>query len=100
MIGAGIYPNDIAIINRAKTPVNGSVIVALSNGQRRITLSNFMSITPSLPAETARVRFKTWVKSQWKLCAFPGQISVEINRVTYLSFRACGKLTHKDVCAK
>jgi len=40
-----------------------------------------MSITPSLPAETARVRFKTWVKSQWKLSAFPGQISVEINKL-------------------
>jgi hypothetical protein len=38
-----------------------------------------MSITPSLPAETARVRFKTWVKSQWKLSAFLGQITVEIN---------------------
>ena len=42
-----------------------------------------MSITPSLPAETARVRFKTWVKSQWKLSAFPGQISVEINTLLF-----------------
>ena len=33
MIGAGVYPNDIAVVNRAKTPVNGSVIVALLNGQ-------------------------------------------------------------------
>jgi DNA polymerase V len=33
MIGSGIYPNDIAVVNRAKTPVNGSVIVALLNGQ-------------------------------------------------------------------
>ena len=33
MIGAGIYPNDIAVVNRSKTPVNGSVIVALLNGQ-------------------------------------------------------------------
>jgi len=33
MIGAGIYPNDIAVVNRAKTPVNGSVIVALLNSQ-------------------------------------------------------------------
>ena len=33
MIAAGIYPNDIAVVNRAKTPINGSVIVALLNGQ-------------------------------------------------------------------
>jgi len=45
-----------------------------------------MSITPSLPAETARVRFKTWVKSQWKLSAFPGQISVEINKYAKTTF--------------
>ena len=33
MIGSGIYPNDIAVVNRAKTPVNGSVILGLLDGQ-------------------------------------------------------------------
>ena len=33
MIKAGIYPNDIAVVNRSKTPVNGSTILALLNGQ-------------------------------------------------------------------
>jgi CheY-like chemotaxis protein len=38
-----------------------------------------MSITPVTPAETARGGFKTWVNSQRKFAAPPGQFSVEIN---------------------
>jgi DNA replication protein DnaC len=38
-----------------------------------------MSITPVTPAETARGGFKTWVNSQRKFAAFPGQFSAEIN---------------------
>ncbi|MDH0615684.1 MULTISPECIES: IS66 family insertion sequence element accessory protein TnpB [unclassified Agrobacterium] len=37
-----------------------------------------MSITPLTPSLFARGRV-TWVKSQWKLSAYPGQFSVEIN---------------------
>ena len=33
MTGAGIYPNDIVVVNRARTSVHGSVIVGLLNGQ-------------------------------------------------------------------
>ena len=29
MTGAGILPKDIAIVNRARTPVNGSIVVAI-----------------------------------------------------------------------
>jgi hypothetical protein len=38
-----------------------------------------MSITPLTPSLFARGRV-TWVKSQWKLYAYPGHFSVEINR--------------------
>ena len=33
LIGIGIFPNDIAIVNRAATPVDGSVILALLDGE-------------------------------------------------------------------
>ena len=52
------------------TPIlQGGLLVRgkTSSAQRRITLNNSMPNTPSLPAETAREEFKTWVKSQWKL---------------------------------
>lgn len=29
MTGAGIFPGDIAVVNRARTPVNGSIVVAV-----------------------------------------------------------------------
>ena len=32
MIGAGIFANDIAIVNRAKTPADRSVVLALVDG--------------------------------------------------------------------
>src|SRR5277367_5946160 len=32
MTGAGIFPGDIAVVNRARTPVNGSIILALLDG--------------------------------------------------------------------
>lgn len=32
MTGAGLYPGDIAIINRARRPANGNVILALVDG--------------------------------------------------------------------
>src|SRR5690606_31999952 len=44
----------------------------------RITFSSPMSITPLAPSLFAWGRV-TWVKSQWKLRAYPGHFSVEIN---------------------
>ena len=32
MTGAGIYPGDIAVVDRAREPVNGSIILALLDG--------------------------------------------------------------------
>ena len=32
MTGAGIFPGDIAVVDRARTPVNGNVILALLDG--------------------------------------------------------------------
>ena len=32
MTGAGIFPGDIAVVDRARTPVNGSIILALLDG--------------------------------------------------------------------
>jgi hypothetical protein len=51
--------------------------------QRRITLNNAMSITPSPddnPAQPGE-RVQTWVTSQWKFMPLPGQLSVEINTI-------------------
>jgi DNA polymerase V len=33
MTGAGLFSNDIAIVNRAATPTNGSIILALLDGE-------------------------------------------------------------------
>lgn len=33
MTGAGIFPGDIAVVNRARTPVNGSIVVAIVDGE-------------------------------------------------------------------
>jgi hypothetical protein len=38
-----------------------------------------MSITPLTPAENSQGGFRTWVKSQRKFLALPGQLSAEIN---------------------
>ena len=43
MTGAGIFPNDIAIVNRARNPVNGSIVVAIVDGEftlKRYRLKN------------------------------------------------------------
>jgi DNA polymerase V len=32
MTGIGIFPKDIAVVNRARNPVNGSIVVALVDG--------------------------------------------------------------------
>ena len=32
MTGAGIFPGDIAVVDRARTPVNGSIVLALLDG--------------------------------------------------------------------
>ena len=33
MTGAGIFPGDIAVVDRARTPVNGSIVLALLDGE-------------------------------------------------------------------
>ncbi len=33
MIGAGIFPNDIAVIDRSRTAADGSIIIALLDGE-------------------------------------------------------------------
>src|SRR5271155_5916351 len=48
--------------------------------QRRMTLNNSMSITPSPPAKP-RGKVRTWVSSRWKNPCCPGQLSVEINNL-------------------
>lgn len=36
MIGAGIYPNDLLIVDRAVTPISGSIVIAVVNGDLTI----------------------------------------------------------------
>ena len=33
MTGAGIFPNDIAVVDRSRTPVDASVVLALVDGE-------------------------------------------------------------------
>ncbi|MBN9237984.1 hypothetical protein, partial [Mesorhizobium sp.] len=53
--------------------------------QRRITLSNAMSITPKSPAINQQGWVQTWVTSQWKNRPIPGQFSAEINSASFIS---------------
>src|SRR6185312_9479345 len=52
---------------------------------RRIMLKNAMSNTPVAPAWSRRGSVQTWVNSQWKNPASPGQFSVEINSTLTLA---------------
>lgn len=51
---------------------------------RRMTLNNAMSNTPWSPARQSQGRVQTWVTSQWKLLASPGQFSAAINIICLL----------------
>jgi hypothetical protein len=42
-----------------------------------------MSNTPFVSAKARRRSVQTWVKSQWKNLALPGQFSAEINKLAY-----------------
>ncbi|WP_244622017.1 alpha/beta hydrolase [Neomesorhizobium albiziae] len=55
--------------------------------QRRITLSNAMSITPVSPAISQQGWVQTWVTSQWKNYLIQGQLLAEINRQAFKWFR-------------
>ena len=54
MIGAGVYPNDVAVVNRARTPVNGSVIVGLLDGQFTVKRYYFTKDSIRLVAENPK----------------------------------------------
>ena len=40
MIGAGIYPNDILIVDRSITPRHGSIVIAVINGELTVKRLN------------------------------------------------------------
>ena len=69
MTGAGLYPGDIAIINRARRPANGNVILALVDGdftiKRYRNRGGQIRLTPENPAFpdipiTADSAFEVW----------------------------------------
>lgn len=69
LIGIGIFPNDIAIVNRAATPVDGSIILALLDGEftmkqyrKRRTRSWLEAKNPAYPdiELTDDVTFEIW----------------------------------------
>ena len=51
MTGAGLYPNDIAVINRARKPTNGNIILALVDGDFTIKRYRFRAGHIRLMAE-------------------------------------------------
>jgi hypothetical protein len=63
--------------------VDGSTSPQDARAPGRLTgqypLNNAMSITPCTPAGLSRGEVQTWVNSQWKILARPGQFSAEIN---------------------
>ncbi len=53
MTGAGLYPGDIAIVDRSKGPVNGSVVLALVDGEFTMKRYRLRAGSVSLQAENA-----------------------------------------------
>jgi DNA polymerase V len=69
MIGVGIYPNDLLIVDRAITPVNGSIVIAVVNGDLTIKrlhqCDGQVSLLPENPAYepiqiTEAMSFEVW----------------------------------------
>ncbi|RZM77776.1 translesion error-prone DNA polymerase V autoproteolytic subunit [Leptolyngbya iicbica LK] len=54
MVGAGIYPNDLLIVDRAITPTTGHIVIAVVNGDltiKRLDISHGkVSLLPENPA--------------------------------------------------
>jgi len=69
MIGVGIYPNDLLIVDRAVTAVSGSIVIAVVNGELTIKRlhqqQGQVSLVPENPAYTpieitAATTFEVW----------------------------------------
>lgn len=69
MIGVGIYPHDLLIVDRAVTPVNGSIVIAVVNGDLTVKRlhqdGEQISLLPEKPAYepipiTAAMAFEVW----------------------------------------
>jgi DNA polymerase V len=55
MTGAGIFPGDIAVVNRAREPVDGCIVVALLDGE--FTIKRYRKRGPRLWLEAANPVF-------------------------------------------
>lgn len=55
MTGAGIFPNDIAIVNKARVPVNGSIVVAILDGE--FTLKRYRARDGSITLQAENPAF-------------------------------------------
>lgn len=56
MIGAGIFPGDIAIVDRSLTPTNGSIVLALFQGE--FTVKRFRRTTKGFVLSAENPDFK------------------------------------------
>ena len=69
MTGAGLYPGDIAVVNRARNPVSGNVVLALIDGDFTIKRYRRRGVHIRLAAENPKfsdivisegVTFEVW----------------------------------------
>lgn len=69
MIGVGIYPNDLLIVDKAVHPIDGSIVIAIVNGDLTIKrlhqCNGQISLRPENPAYapieiTAAMSFEVW----------------------------------------
>jgi DNA polymerase V len=51
MTGVGLFPGDIAVVDRARTPVDGSIVLALLGGEFAIKRYRCKGARVWLPAE-------------------------------------------------
>lgn len=69
MIGVGIYPHDLLIVDRAVTPIHGSIVIAVVNGDLTVKRlhqhGERISLLPENPVYepihiTAAMAFEVW----------------------------------------
>jgi DNA polymerase V len=93
MIGAGIYPHDLLIVDRAVEPTSGSIVIAVVNGdltvKRLHQCQGQLSLLPENPAYgpiaiDASMTFEIWGWSPSRFISIPDGPSYRPGRLQQL----------------
>ena len=68
MTGAGLFPGDIAVVDRARTAVDGSIVLALLAGDSRSSAIARRARGPGCKPRTRRLRTSKSTKTRASKC--------------------------------